>query len=81
MEKAIRIIAIVSNSLFLFAFIFMWRELRPNESFEYFIVILLFAVPLMSLVALFNLPDLEERRLARAVRKAELRKKLKELEG
>ncbi len=81
MEKAIRIIAIVSNLLFLFSFVLMWRELRPNELFEYFIVILLFAVPLMSLFALFNLPDLEERRLARAVRKAELRKKLKELEG
>lgn len=81
MEKAIRIIAIVSNLLFLFSFILMWHELRPNKLFEYFIVILLFAVPLMSLVALFTLPDLEERRLARAVRKAELRKKLKELEG
>jgi hypothetical protein len=80
MDKSLRIAAMAANALLLLAMVFLWHEAHVNEPHEYLLMMLLFACPALSLLALRSGPDAEERRLLRQVHKAELRKRLKELE-
>lgn len=79
MDKIIRTAALISNSLFVISFLFIWQEVRPYRLEEYLLLLVVFASPVLALLALRSGPDTEERRLQRAVRKAELRHRLKEL--
>lgn len=79
MDKIIRTAALISNSLFVISFLFIWQEVRPYRLEEYLLLLVIFISPVLALLALRSGPDTEERRLQRAVRKAELRHRLKEL--
>ena len=79
MDEIIRTAALISNSLFVISFLFIWQEARANELYEYLLLLAVFISPVLALLALRSGPDTEERRLQRAVRKAELRHRLKEL--
>lgn len=79
MDKIIRTAALISNSLFVISFLFIWQEVRPYRLEEYLLLLVVFISPVLALLALRSGPDTEERRLQRAVRKAELRHRLKEL--
>jgi hypothetical protein len=80
MDKIIRTAALISNSLFVISFLFIWQEVRPYRLEEYLLLLVVFISPVLALLALRSGPDTEERRLQRAVRKAELRHRLKELD-
>ena len=79
MDKFIRTSAFIINGLVLLCLLMMLPELNPNETFEYLTVAAMFVAPVINLVALWNGPDLEERRLRRQLAKAEMRQRLKEL--
>lgn len=76
----IRYAAITVNILaLLFLFLITGHNrVSPGEQ-EFLFVILIMLVPAVSLWALVEMPDLEERKLLRSVRKARLRRELKEL--
>ena len=79
MDKFIRTTAFIINGLVLLCLLLMLPQLRPNETFEYLTVAALFIAPVINLAALWQGPDLEERRLRRQLAKAEMRQRLKEL--
>lgn len=72
-------LAIAANALALIAAFLLTQEVSPHRLEEYLTVAAIFALPLVNLVALVNLPDREEKQLRRKVAKAELRYRLKEL--
>lgn len=78
MDKALRILAFVANALMIIAVFVIWQENRPR-GVEVLLISLLFFPPILSLLALWNGPDMEERRLRRQLNKAELKQRLKEL--
>lgn len=81
MKNGLRNLAMAANVVFLLAILVLWSENRPHRLEEYLFFIALFALPVLNFFALAGGPDREERLLRRQVNKAELRKRLKELEG
>lgn len=81
MQNWIRYIAIALNALAIAGLLALAGEARisPGDP-DFWIVLLALTVPLVSLYALAGMPDGEERALLRAVRKARLRRELKDLE-
>jgi hypothetical protein len=80
MEKFLRGLAYLGNLGVLVMMAVLFAENRPY-GIEVLWFFLLFALPLLNLWLLWNGPDCEERKLRRAVAKAELRQRLKELGG
>ena len=80
MTEALRYIALAANALFLTGALILMGENRPY-GIEYLYFFLLLAFPLLNIAALRSGPDREERQLRRQVNKAELKKRLKELES
>jgi hypothetical protein len=78
MDKALRILAFVANALMIIAVFVIWQESRPR-GVQVLLIGLMFLPPLLSLIALWQGPDCEERRLRRQLNKAELKQRLKEL--
>ena len=78
MNKIIYYAAVLANLVFICLVFFLMTEARGHESY---LAALLFLPPVLSLVALYCGPDVEERKLAKAVRKAELRLQLAKLEN
>jgi hypothetical protein len=78
MDKFLRISAYLANVLMILAVLIIWQDNRPHGA-EVLLMALLFFPPILSLLAIWQGPDREERRLRRAVNKAELKKRLKEL--
>ena len=80
MARILYYIAMVANvvAVLVLAFILFTQVNRGEE----FIVISLCALPpILSIIALYSLPDFAARKLEREVHKARLRKELKGLEG
>lgn len=73
MDRLIHYGAYAANILLLLAVCYFLTEAYGNDVF---FVALLAIPPVLSIKALRNGPDLEERRLAKALRKAKLRKEL-----
>ncbi len=79
MCRYIRMIAVVANLIGLaFLAFFMLTEIHRTEQF--LILLAVAIVPALSLLALREGPDQEERMLLKQVRKARLHKELKDLE-
>ncbi len=72
--------AIFANILVVLAIVF-FLIMEANRAQEILILIVCLFPPVLSLLVLFQIPDFEERKLARKVRKARLKRELKELEG
>lgn len=80
MSRLIYYTALLTNSLAVLALIyFMLNEAHGGGDF--FIIAIAMLPPLFSLMAVYERPDWEQRKLERQVHKARLRKELKELEG
>lgn len=80
MCNALRYTAIAANILFFIGILAMYADNRPYHPVEYGLYLLAFAFPALNLLALCTGPDREERQLRRQVNKAELRRRLKELD-
>lgn len=78
MNLAIRILAWLANIGIILVLLYVVMQSHGRDSG---IALVLLALPLVNMVALYNGPDREERKLAREVRKAELRRRLAELEA
>lgn len=77
MDKIFYYAAVLANVVFVAVVLFILTETRGNDTF---FAALMLLPPLLSMKALYCGPDMEERRLAKAVRKAELRAQLASLE-
>ncbi|HIF25908.1 MAG TPA: hypothetical protein EYG18_08100 [Micavibrio sp.] len=77
MDKIFYYGAVLVNLIFVAVVLFILTETRGNETF---FAALMLLPPLLSLKAIYCGPDMEERRLAKAVRKAELKAQLAKLE-
>lgn len=76
-DKIVLIAAILANlGMIVFISILMTRSYGDDSK----IAIILLIPPILSLLALWQSGDFEERRLRKLLRKASLRKQLKELE-
>lgn len=78
MNLAIRILAWLANIGIILVLLYVVMQSHGRDSG---IALVLLALPLVNMIALYNGPDREERGLAREVRKAELRRRLAELEA
>ncbi len=79
MNLAIRILSWLANIGIVLVLFYVIVESRGGRDAGLALVLL--SLPLVNMIALYNGPDREERKLAREVRKAELRRRLAELEG
>lgn len=80
MEKFLRGLAVIGNLALLVVVFGLWTDRRPDGA-ENLLFLLLALTPVLNLWVMWSAPDREERALRRAVAKAELRKRLKELEN
>ncbi|MEZ5813956.1 MAG: hypothetical protein R3E13_04440 [Alphaproteobacteria bacterium] len=80
MGRIIYYLAMVANFLALAAavFLLLTQARSMEDSLVVFVVML---APLLAVIAIYERPDWEERKLERRVRKARLRKELEELGG
>lgn len=69
--------AMVANILAVIALLFLFGQVHGGQ--EILIVVLAMLPPVLALAAMYTLPDFEARKLARRLKKAELRKALKDL--
>lgn len=76
-DKIIFSLAVLANFIMLAFALYLMVFAYGNESR---LALLLAAPPVLSLIALFNTGGIEERRMKTQLRKAQLRKQLKELE-
>ena len=73
-QKIIYTLAIICNFILILFCLFLFSSLHGDDR----IFMLLFTIPgILSLIAILQGPDMEERRLMRRLRKANLRKELK----
>ncbi|MGE4351554.1 MAG: hypothetical protein AB7E52_05120 [Bdellovibrionales bacterium] len=80
MGTLIRRSAYIANLLLLaLALLFISPEMYLSDWKDLATAILILASPILSIAALWNFPDGEERKLRRRLAKAELRHKLKQL--
>jgi hypothetical protein len=78
MDRFMRYAAYLANLCMIVGAVGLFANAYGREKF----IALLLAIPaILSLMALWNYPDLEERRLARQVSKARLRRELLDLEA
>lgn len=75
-HRILRYAAVLANLIMMICAAILFTETRGPE---HLIALLLFIPPILSLLALYSGPDCEERRLQKQVRKATLRKQLKDL--
>lgn len=78
MDRYIRIAAFVANTGMIVAAAFIFANAYRFD--QRLLAALLFLPPVLSICALRNSPDKEERDLAKSVRKARLRRELKDLQ-
>ena len=78
MGKVIRYAAFLACTIQIIVAAYAFTEVYGHEIF---LALLLMAVPVLSLLALYAGPDLEERRLAKELNKARLRNELENLQG
>lgn len=75
-DCALKYLSLLANLGMLVFALWLYAEAYGPEKN---LALLLFIPPVLSILAIFREPDLEERRLQKQVRKAQLRKALKEL--
>lgn len=79
MSRIIYFSAMIVNCLALLSLGFILLT-QANRTEEIMILALCMFVPILSIAAIYSAPDLEERKLMRALNKAQLRKELTKFE-
>jgi hypothetical protein len=80
MARVLYFMAMIANVLAVLVLTFvLFTEVNRGE--EIIILALCALPPILSIIALYTLPDFAARKLEREVHKARLRKELKDLEG
>ena len=80
MDRLIFIVALIANTLQITALLYMgYSNVAQDNLPQVFLMILLVFAPVLSMIVIFQGPDMEERRLSKKLRKAQMRKDLKAL--
>lgn len=76
MNRLLRIAAYLANAVLIIGALILVLEARGMETY---LAMLFLVPPVLSLIAIYNGPDIEERRLTRLLNKARMRKELEDL--
>lgn len=79
MARLVHYAAVAVNSVAVLALLFFM--VMEGRSSEYWLFVLFLIPPVLSLVALYNIPGPDERKLAKELRMARMKKELSEITG
>ena len=80
MSRFIFYLAMTVNILAIIMILFV-MIMEANRGIEVIIMMVALLPPITAIIAIFSVPDLEERKLRKAVNKAQLKKELEKLES